>query len=216
MNKVLKSKNSQESEVLDVIGVVSDEVVTSAKPSIFANLANLRLKGGYQNEVSVKRVLTNIPVGKPGRQDFVRVHPGEDFRIDTFILELKEENEVYLVVEDGRRALTDMIVPATLYLAVNRQDYPRIWHVKLPGEDGRRNGWHESAASAACCAMQQWTRITANMAIGAYEVFEAVGQLPEPVWPDKSFGEILEIAFRGRIIDSADHPVVQRLLGFNV
>ena len=64
--------------------------------------------------------------------------------------------------------------------------------------------------------MQQWTRITANMAIGAYEVFEAVGQLPEPVWPDKSFGEILEIAFRGRIIDSADHPVVQRLLGFNV
>ena len=36
----------------------------------------------------------------------------------------------------------------------------------------------------------------------------------DPVWPDKSLGELLTIAFNnGRLIDSLDHPVIQRLLG---
>jgi hypothetical protein len=33
------------------------------------------------------------------------------------------------------------------------------------------------------------------------------------VWPDISFQEILQIAFRDRIVDRADHPLVQRLRG---
>jgi hypothetical protein len=51
------------------------------------------------------------------------------------------------------------------------------------------------------------------MSLGAYEIFEASGDLPEPVWPDYSFEEILKIAFRERIVDGPDHPLVQRLLG---
>ena len=51
------------------------------------------------------------------------------------------------------------------------------------------------------------------MSLGAYEIFEASGDLPEPVWPDYSFEEILKIAFRERIVDRPDHPLVQRLRG---
>ena len=51
------------------------------------------------------------------------------------------------------------------------------------------------------------------MSLGAYEIFEASGDLPEPVWPDYSFEEILKIAFRDRIVDRPDHPLVQRLQG---
>jgi len=51
------------------------------------------------------------------------------------------------------------------------------------------------------------------MSLGAYEIFEASGDLPEPVWPDFSFQEILRIAFRERIVDRPDHPLVQRLRG---
>jgi stearoyl-CoA 9-desaturase NADPH oxidoreductase len=36
---------------------------------------------------------------------------------------------------------------------------------------------------------------------------------PAPVWPDVSFQEILQTAFRDRIVDRADHPLVQRLRG---
>ena len=62
-------------------------------------------------------------------------------------------------------------------------------------------------------AMKSWIRLTANMSLGAYEVFEATGDLPEPEWPDLPFPEILKIAFRDRIVDRADHPLVQRLRG---
>ena len=70
-----------------------------------------------------------------------------------------------------------------------------------------------SAAEAAELAMKRWLRLTANMSLGAYEVFEATGDLPEPEWPDLPFPEILKIAFRDHVVDRADHPLVQRLRG---
>jgi hypothetical protein len=85
--------------------------------------------------------------------------------------------------------------------------------VKLPNGEGRYNEWYRSAAEGAELAMGKWVRLTANQPLGAYEISEARGDLPEPVWPDYAFGEILKIAFRNRLVDRADHPLVQRLQG---
>jgi hypothetical protein len=39
-------------------------------------------------------------------------------------------------------------------------------------------------------------------------------EVSEPVWPTATFKELLRIAFgNGRLIDSLEHPVIQRLLG---
>jgi hypothetical protein len=75
------------------------------------------------------------------------------------------------------------------------------------------NEWHRSAAEAAELAMQRWIRLKANMALGAYEIFEASGTIPDPVWPDLSFQELLRIGFRDRLVDRIDHPVIKRLRG---
>ena len=40
------------------------------------------------------------------------------------------------------------------------------------------NPWHQSAAEAAERAMTCWVRVTANRSLGAYEIFEATGNLP--------------------------------------
>jgi hypothetical protein len=32
-------------------------------------------------------------------------------------------------------------------------------------------------------------------------------------WPETPFNEVLETAFKGRVIDSEDHPIVRRLRG---
>jgi hypothetical protein len=85
--------------------------------------------------------------------------------------------------------------------------------VKLPASDGRHNEWHRSAAEAAERAMKNWVRVTASMSLGAYEIFEASAELPEAAWPEFSFQEILKIAFRDRIVDRPDHPLVQKLKG---
>ena len=61
--------------------------------------------------------------------------------------------------------------------------------------------------------MKCWVRLTANMSLGAYEIFEAEGKIAEPEWPEYSFLDLLRIGFRDRIISSFDHPVLKRLRG---
>ncbi len=61
--------------------------------------------------------------------------------------------------------------------------------------------------------MKGWVRIAANMSLGAYDVFEATGELPEPEWPEKDFQSLLEIGFKDHFVRSLDHPVIRRLRG---
>lgn len=192
---------------------MTDTPKTSPAPNPF-DPAALRLDQSYAETVGVKKLLTTVPVRKPSRQDFVRVHPNPAYRLTpAAIIELKEDREVYLVTPTMALELPGEFTTATLFTTVNRQGVLHLWPVKLPGPDGKHNEWHRSSAEAAELAMDQWLRITANMSLGAYEVFQATGDLPEPIWPDLPFSEILKIAFRNHIVDSADHPVVRRLRG---
>jgi hypothetical protein len=175
--------------------------------------ASLRLDQSFM-DTGVRRLLTTVPVRKPNRQDFVRVHPGEDYRLTpAAIIELTEDREVYLVPPDVASEVPGEFSVATLYTTINRQGVLHLWPVKLPGPDGRHNEWHRSAAEAAERAMKRWVRVTANMSLGAYEIAEATGDIPEPEWPQFSLGEMLQVAFRDRIVDSLDHPLIRRLRG---
>ena len=84
--------------------------------------------------------------------------------------------------------------------------------VEVEPEDGAGDA-DESARIAAAQAEREWTRMVANMSLGAYELFASVGDLPEPEWPTEPFRELFKIAFRGRLIDSRDHLVLKRLRG---
>ena len=61
--------------------------------------------------------------------------------------------------------------------------------------------------------MKGWVRVKANMSLGAYETTAAESLIPEPEWPQQSFQELLRIAFKDRLVDRLDHPVVKRLRG---
>jgi hypothetical protein len=175
--------------------------------------ARLRLGQNFAATVGVKKLLTQVPVRKPTRQEFVRVHHNPDWHLATMILELKEDREVYLVAPELYAELLGEIVPVMLYPTINRQGIISLWPCKLPGPDGKTNPWHKSALEAAEHAIERWVRIAANMMLGAYEIFEAAGDLPEPKWPDLSLQELLKLAFKDTRIDRPDHPVVQRLRG---
>jgi hypothetical protein len=103
--------------------------------------------------------------------------------------------------------------PRALFVAVNRQGVLFLWSIRLPGADGRVDEWSRTALEAADLARKGWVRVAANMALGAYEVFQAVGQLDEPEWPSTPFSELLRVAFKDRFIDTLDHPVLRRLRG---
>jgi hypothetical protein len=103
--------------------------------------------------------------------------------------------------------------PKLLVTAMNRQGVAFLWDLNLPREDGRVDEWTRTALEAVDKATQSWVRVTPNMGLGAYDVYEASGQLGEPAWPVLSLRELLSIAFKSRFIDNQDHPVLRKLRG---
>jgi hypothetical protein len=61
--------------------------------------------------------------------------------------------------------------------------------------------------------MIEWVRAMPNLSLGAYEIYVAQDGLPDPVFPDLPFQDLLRIAFRDRIVDSEHHLVVKMLRG---
>jgi hypothetical protein len=177
------------------------------------DVSRFRLSQDYASTVGVVKALLTVPVRKPERQTFARVHPDEGWRMTTALVELKEERECYLVDPAMYSELASEVAPMILFAAITRQGDPFFWPVKLPKSDGRQNEWNRSALEAAQMAMTQWIRVQANMAIGAYEIFKATGDIPDPVWPDVGFEGLIKIAFKGRVIRTPDHPVVRKLRG---
>jgi hypothetical protein len=176
--------------------------------------AALRLDQSFETP-SVKKLLTTVPVRKkPVHQQFVRVHPGADFRGNFALIEFGEDREFYLVHPLIARELLGEFHPYTLYTAVTRQEKAFLWAIRMPDPDGRQLEWHRSKAEAALLAQRKWIRITADTHIGAYEISEAETTLSEPVWPEGySFHDLLKIAFKNRFVDSLDHLIIKKLRG---
>lgn len=210
MNKVIS-----ELRAVDPNPTSSETSPPAAAPPDPFDLANLRLKSNFAETAGVKKLLKVVPVKKPGRQEFVRVHPDPAFRENFSMVELKDDRESYLIA--GAALAAELIEEAhgvTLFTAVTRQGTPFLWPVKLPPADGREMDWHSSAREAAADAMKSWVRVSANMGLGAYDVAVAEGITAEPQWPALSFQELIRIAFsKGRIITDLNHPVVKRLRG---
>ena len=57
---------------------------------------NLRVSSDFSQNLDVRKVITTIPVRKPNKQSFVRVHPDSDYSIETVKTKLNSffSNEV--------------------------------------------------------------------------------------------------------------------------
>ena len=175
----------------------------------------LRLSNDFGSVAGVKKLITTVPVRKPNKQDWFRVHPDESYRMNLGVIELKDDQEVYAVAPGLHSELADQMEPVTLYTCVQRQGTIFLWKVRLPSTDGKSHSAWDSAHGAAQRAMRKWTQMSWNASLGAYDVFEAAGIPDDPKWPDEPFERLLETAFRGKLIDSLEHPVVRRLRGEN-
>jgi hypothetical protein len=193
-------------------GAAEPQVPEAKAPDPF-DVESLRLPRDAGAAFGVKRLLVRIPVDKPGKQDFIRVHSDPGYRIETALLE--DERERFFVTREllPELATETAIRRCVLFTAITRQGVVFLWPIPLPGPDGRQNPWHESAFQAAALAEKQWVRVTANQSLGGYDVLAATGNIPDPEWPALSLGELLRIASHNRIIDRLDHPILRRLRG---
>src|SRR6516165_10147802 len=111
----------------------------------FADLSKLRLSQAFTESVGTKKLLTTVPVRKPGKQEFVRVRPEPEYRGAFAILELKEDNEYYLLMPNIAESMPAEFRSMMLYTTVNRQRTVTLWPVRLPASNNRRDEWQRSA-----------------------------------------------------------------------
>jgi hypothetical protein len=167
-------------------------------------------------DVEVEQVLTTVPVRKPKRTEFFRVHADPTYVVDTFITERDTgmDKEAYLVLPSVQHLVLDELRKVRLFTAITKRGTVFLWPVKLPGDDNDRlRRMADSALSGAEQAKTLWTKLSWDRELGAYSLFRAKGDLGEPQWPERSFRDLLEIAFRSHLVDSENHSVIRELNG---
>lgn len=181
----------------------------SAKLGI--DLKQVKLGQDFSASLGVQKEITTIPVGKPKRHEFIRVHPDLEYRAELGLLKI--DSDYYLLSAAIARSIPEECTYVLLLTAITRQGTLFVWPIRLPGEDGRLDNWNTSAHTAAKLAEMAWVRVVSNCNAGYYEASKVKIEVAEPEWPTLSFEEILTRAFRGRYIDTLEHPVLKRLRG---
>lgn len=197
-------------------GKASDPVAGSTAgspsgPPIF-QLSDLALPSEFEATAGGTKLLTTVPARNPRRHEFVRTHPEYGARVGVFRSRL-ERDETFIVHPRVCAGLGEDVTPAALRLATTRQGVVFVWVLRLPRSDGRFDEWGRSALEAATLAKDRWVRVSANMSLGAYEIYTASGDIPEPEWPTQSFDDLVQLAFRDHFIDSLLHPALRQLRG---
>jgi hypothetical protein len=177
------------------------------------DLESLRLSQNFGDLAGVKKALLTIPLRKPHKHEFFRTRPTWSFDAPCLKMRGDKKDELFLVSAEILPALPDDVTPIQFTATMTRQDVFLLWPLRLPGRDGRQDQWSQSAFEAATMAGDKWIRMAAKMSLGAYEIFEAVGAFPEPIWPALEWTEILKRAFRDHIIEKLDHPALRELRG---
>jgi hypothetical protein len=209
--------------------IVPDEKVEPGKPldgqpndarvdqalGIFANLNALEVTPTSQ--IGAREILSCVPVRRPKNNEFVMVHPDPGYSLTTIVFEDKDEGETYFVAPEVRSLMIACTATKMLVLAVNQVGTSFIWPVPVDDEYSHKNNWNESARAGYHEAKKQkWVKLVGDRTAGQYRLYIAEGELPPPRWPDKSFAELLSIAFNNRKIDHVDHPIIRAMRGLTV
>ena len=185
-----------------------EEPPAASQPTDFSQFA---LSQNFGAQIKVIKRLTTVPVRKPSKTQWFRIHP--EYKLDVLLLKYGDRGDDFYLVEPSLAdQLIDLAQAFKLVVAVDRQGVVFVWPLRLPDAEQAMK-WHLSALEAASHAKVQWTLIQANMGLGAYEFTAAAGITDEPKWPKMLMNEILEIAFKNKIIDRLDHLVLKQLRG---
>lgn len=172
-----------------------------------------RFSQDFESMAGIKKQILVVPVRKPDRQTWFWIHPDEDWRMPFALIELKEERDTYLVSPEVYPELAGECLPKYLITCQTKTGMTFFWPIKMAGPDGRLDPWNQSALRIVTEYPARWIRVVANLSLGAYEVYIAEGEFPPPTWPAEGFQSLLKKAFKDKIIETLDHPIVRMLRG---
>lgn len=178
------------------------------------DLNALRINPAATATVGVKPLITSIPIMKPKKSQFIQVCATRPaFPYSAFAIDGGQGVGYYLVTNGVELLVPHHAKAYSFHLAINRSNQLFL----LPLNEQRTNGHRHSSADSLELALEQakraWVQIVWSQDVMGYLAYEAVGSLAAPVWPALTDNDILNLAFKGRIITTVDHPIIQALQG---
>ena len=174
---------------------------------------NLRLLNKIDLRDLVTAELVELSARKPKKDEWFRVHP--DYQQQGGILEIDSENKVFWVTKkmQSQVAHDPCFTFRICVLCVTRQGVPFIWPVKPDVEAGGTGAKYLKIPFAAMMqGRQDWTRLYWSMERREHQVEK--GDISDtPKFPDKTFEELLKLAFKDAVISTPDHPAILNLKG---
>lgn len=111
-----------------------DRAADPAGSSGIADLQSLRIPQDFAANLGVKKLLVQVPVTNPRKGWFVRTRPGDEWRAQIAMIELKEEGESYVVSPLLAADLPDDVVHKIVVTSINRHGTVFLWPLRVPIE----------------------------------------------------------------------------------
>jgi hypothetical protein len=155
-------------------------------------------------------------------KDFVRLHPdvdkywSDELCFVSVPIKGAKKDSLHLILEPlaMRYLPSARIQRFRLALASKPNDNFFLCHVPTRNTD---NSWNETNIQACEQARTLWTQATSRREEGfdSYDVKQSRDRdaFPEPKWPAQTLDELIFATFNGRMIETADHPGLLRLIG---
>ena len=177
-------------------------------------LSSVSLGDSFDTTIRTTKKSAGIPVAKPKPGIYFRTLPGEEYTFNALSIKEDDTGDIYILSRELADHMADeyLVRPRQFTLCVTSQGGLIVWPVSLP-VDGQLDEYNKSALLIVEKAKEAWVRVVANRSVGSYEIYIAEGELGEPVVPSMSMEEIVATAFKDRVIDTVDHPVLKRLRG---
>jgi hypothetical protein len=197
------------------------EAMSVAKPSAF-NLDKFKSKhtAAIANVETLQTALPHHTIAQA--KDFVRLHSNENAywspELCFVSVPVKGQSRDTLHLIDEELAMQFLpsarIARFRLVLASTPGDKFFLCHVPTRNTD---NSWNSSNLQACEQAKTLWTMVSSRReeGIDSYKIDAArdANAFPEPAWPTQSLNDLIGVTFVGRMIESADHPGLLRLIG---
>lgn len=160
---------------------------------------------------------SDVQCGKPPKGIFFTViaETGKPWRNRKFYFLLEVEGrDPYIVAPDiaKQKKEEDVIRPVLLVRYITMAGEEGLWALKLDPPDGKSNRYNVSALNILEEASKgKWVRMVSAKGHYRYQTSKKTFEQVPPRFSDRSFDELVDIAYKDRIISSLNHEIWEAL-----
>ena len=209
--KLIDEKKGED-VALDEVGKNLDKISLQMDDEI--DLENFTYREDFATTIKLQGETTFVPVRRPDPQSWVYISSKPELRATVAILELKQQRETYLVRPEIAASLNGDVGNRLLVPYQDREGGLFLWAVRLVDARGGLDSWTTSALRIVHEYCDRWIKIKSKMSTGCYDVFLPPVEIPAPEWPADGLRFLVNRAFKNRVINSLEDPVVKKLKGY--